>query len=120
MLWKKNFKSKSGNALFNSFIFLYLAAIASIIFGGNLLSKQNNLGAVFLTIGIIWVSIGFVPFLGLKIIKPQEALVLTLFGNYIGTLKEAGFFLLILLQLLLTQLPKPVLDKVMMSAIFPV
>ena len=25
-------------------------------------------------------------------LKPQEALVLTLFGNYIGTLKEAGFY----------------------------
>ena len=30
--------------------------------------------------------------MGLKIIKPQEALVLTLFGKYIGTLKEAGFY----------------------------
>ena len=29
---------------------------------------------------------------GLKIIKPQEALVLTLFGKYIGTIKEAGFY----------------------------
>lgn len=89
---EKILKAKAGMPCLILFIFLYLAAIASIIFGGNLLSKQNNLGAVFLTIGIIWVSIGFVPFLGLKIIKPQEALVLTLFGNYIGTLKEAGFF----------------------------
>ena len=28
----------------------------------------------------------------MKVLKPQEALVLTLFGNYIGTLKEAGFY----------------------------
>lgn len=29
---------------------------------------------------------------GLKILKPQEALVLTLFGKYIGTLKGEGFY----------------------------
>ena len=30
---------------------------------------------------------------GLKVVKPQEALVLTLFGNYTGTIKEPGFTL---------------------------
>ena len=30
--------------------------------------------------------------LGLKILKPQEALVLTLFGDYVGTLKGEGFY----------------------------
>lgn len=30
--------------------------------------------------------------LGLKVLKPQEALVLTLFGKYVGTLKDAGFY----------------------------
>ena len=30
--------------------------------------------------------------LGLKVLKPQEALVLTLFGKYIGTLKGEGFY----------------------------
>ena len=29
---------------------------------------------------------------GLKVLKPQEALVLTLFGNYLGTLKGEGFY----------------------------
>ena len=29
---------------------------------------------------------------GLKILKPQEALVLTLFGKYVGTLKGEGFY----------------------------
>lgn len=29
---------------------------------------------------------------GLKVLKPQEALVLTLFGKYIGTLKKEGFY----------------------------
>ncbi len=30
--------------------------------------------------------------MGLKVLKPQEALVLTLFGNYVGTLKDDGFY----------------------------
>lgn len=29
---------------------------------------------------------------GLKVLKPQEALVLTLFGKYVGTLKDSGFY----------------------------
>ena len=29
---------------------------------------------------------------GLKVLKPEEALVLTLFGDYIGTLKGQGFY----------------------------
>ena len=40
----------------------------------------------------IWVCIGWIPFLGLKVLRPQEALVLTLFGKYIGTLKDNGFY----------------------------
>ncbi len=36
--------------------------------------------------------IGPVIFFGLKVLKPNEALVLTLFGRYYGTLKGEGFF----------------------------
>ena len=36
--------------------------------------------------------IGIVILAGLKVVKPNEALVLTLFGKYYGTLKEPGFF----------------------------
>ena len=45
-----------------------------------------------MVIGIIWASLGWIPFLGLKVLKPQEALVLTLFGKYVGTLKNDGFY----------------------------
>ncbi|MBE5843004.1 MAG: SPFH domain-containing protein [Butyrivibrio sp.] len=40
----------------------------------------------------VYVAIGWYPLLGLKVLKPGEALVLTLFGKYIGTLKEDGFY----------------------------
>lgn len=75
------------------FILLYLAAIGLIIIGGVLLDRGvSAIGGVILTVGILWVIVGVIPFMGLKIIKPQEALVLTLFGEYIGTLKEQGFY----------------------------
>ena len=41
---------------------------------------------------LIWLCLGWILFLGLKVIKPQEALVLTLFGNYVGTLRGEGFY----------------------------
>lgn len=69
---------------------LYLAAIAGCIFGGMLLGK--NLGPVLLILSIIWLCIGWIPYCGLRILKPQEALVLTLFGKYIGTIKGEGFY----------------------------
>ena len=55
------------------------------------------LSAVFqviwlMVICIVWLSIGWFPYIGLKVLKPQEALVLTLFGKYIGTLKGDGFY----------------------------
>lgn len=41
---------------------------------------------------ILWWALGWILFMGLKIVKPQEALVLTLFGKYIGTIKTDGFY----------------------------
>ena len=47
---------------------------------------------IFAVISMIWLVSGWILFLGLKVLKPQEALALTLFGKYIGTLKGEGFF----------------------------
>ena len=38
------------------------------------------------------VCLSFFLFPGFKVIGPNEALVLTLFGNYYGTLQEEGFY----------------------------
>ena len=89
---EKKLKAKAGMPMLILFIFLYFAAIGLIILGGLLLDASIGIGALPLTLGILWVVFGVIPFLGLKVIKPQEALVLTLFGEYIGTLKEPGFY----------------------------
>ena len=41
---------------------------------------------------VLYLCVGWLFWCGLKILKPQEAMVLTLFGKYIGTLKEPGFY----------------------------
>lgn len=69
---------------------LYLIAIAACIFGGIIVSNGGL--PVLLILSIIWLSLGWIPLCGLRVLKPQEALVLTLFGKYVGTLKEDGFY----------------------------
>ncbi|MCH1983480.1 SPFH domain-containing protein [Ruminococcus sp. OA3] len=71
-------------------VLLYLAAVAGCIFGGIMVSK--GMTAAVLIVSIVWLTIGWFPLMGLKVLKPQEALVLTLFGKYTGTLKDAGFY----------------------------
>ncbi|MCR4707883.1 MAG: SPFH domain-containing protein [Clostridiales bacterium] len=45
-----------------------------------------------MVISIVVLSTAWILLLGLKVLRPQEALVLTLFGRYIGTLKGEGFY----------------------------
>lgn len=83
-------KKKKGMAMLIIFGLLYLFAIAVFVFGCIIIENSGN-PAMFI-VGMVWLAIGWIPFIGLKIIGPQEALVLTLFGKYIGTLKDAGFY----------------------------
>ena len=69
---------KNGMAMMILFILLYAAATARAIIGSIFYYIPMAAG------GFIWLSLGWIPFLGLKVLKPQEALVLTLFGNYVG------------------------------------
>lgn len=57
-------------------------------------SESSNVvfGGILAGVGIATLCLGWIPLLGLKVLKPQEALVLTLFGDYIGTLKGEGFY----------------------------
>lgn len=41
---------------------------------------------------LILLFVSWILLLGFKVLKPQEALVLTLFGEYIGTIREPGFY----------------------------
>lgn len=90
---EKTLKAANGMATLIGGILAYFAALAAMIAGGMRISDGGGAGAVVLmTAGIVWLSLGWIPFLGLKTIRPQEALVLTLFGKYVGTLKGDGFY----------------------------
>ena len=90
---EKILKAKNGMPVLIIYILIYIAALVATIAGAIAYSSSKNIGAVVLmVIGIIWLSVGWFPFLGLKVIRPKEALVLTLFGKYLGTLKKDGFY----------------------------
>jgi len=76
-------------------IFGLLIGLATLIVGIVMTETEPNqlvVGGVLAGIGGVWLCIGWIPFIGLKILKPEEALVLTLFGKYVGTIKGAGFY----------------------------
>ena len=77
---------KNGMAVLLFTIIIYIAAIAAFIFG------ITSMSAPLLIVGILVLCFGWMLLLGLKVLKPQEALVLTLFGKYYGTLKGEGFY----------------------------
>lgn len=85
---------KNGMAMMLLTILLYLGSFVGFV-AGIIQTDVSEGGALWVTLLIvcgIWMFIGWIPFLGLKILKPQEALVLTLFGKYVGTLKGDGFY----------------------------
>ena len=69
-----------------------IASFALMIVGGMADDADLRWGMPLLIVGIIWLCIGWIPYMGLRILRPQEALVLTLFGKYIGTIKGEGFY----------------------------
>ena len=89
---------KNGMLVLFSVIIAYVLAIVGCIIGSMLLEESRGnagmaaIGIVLLIVSILVLCFGWIFLCGLKVLKPQEALVLTLFGNYIGTLKEEGFY----------------------------
>ena len=69
-----------------------LAAIAGVVLGGIMLDSGKTVGLALFIPALLLLLIGWIPLLGLRVLKPQEALVVTLFGKYVGTLKGDGFF----------------------------
>ncbi|MBS7275409.1 MAG: SPFH domain-containing protein [Eubacteriales bacterium] len=65
-------------------------AVCVLVYGGT--RFENGGSPVLLAVGAVWLCIGWIPFCGLKVLRPQEALVLTLFGRYFGTLRDDGFY----------------------------
>ena len=77
---------KNGMVVLLLLVLVYVASVVLFIFGVSYDILPLTL------ISCVWFVFGWIFFLGLKVLKPQEALVLTLFGKYVGTLKNSGFY----------------------------
>ena len=89
---------KNGMQVLLLTILTELLSLAGIIVGAIFWEQADMAGQPFVWQAILCITsivvccIAWIPAIGLKILKPQEALVLTLFGKYIGTLKGEGFY----------------------------
>lgn len=82
---------KNGMAVLLLVLLGYVVAIAAAAAAG-MAGVPGIVGNVVMGVAIAYMALAWILLCGLKVLKPQEALVLTLFGNYIGTLKGEGFY----------------------------
>lgn len=81
---------KNGMLVLLGTLALYVVAVFGVI-----ISASFNMGIfniILMAVCIAYIALGWILLCGLRVLKPQEALVLTLFGKYVGTIKEDGFY----------------------------
>jgi len=81
-------KHKSGMPALIFGILLTLGWIASVV----LIFLNLEIWWVFTILAVVLLIISIFVFYSVKVLRPQEAMVFTLFGKYYGTLKGAGIF----------------------------
>lgn len=88
---EKVLKAKNGLAILTLLIIVDIVSIIAFF-----LLMTSGLEGILFTLGVLGCVLlfagTFVLYPGLRVLKPQEALVITLFGDYIGTLKEPGIY----------------------------
>ncbi|MDR2202112.1 MAG: SPFH domain-containing protein [Clostridiales bacterium] len=97
---EKAIKAKSGFTMLFAVLILSLAMLAPFIAGAVLCSNSDGTGDIKFILGLAAILTALVYFTfvfgillaGFKVIRPNEALVLLLFGKYKGTLLSEGFF----------------------------
>ena len=80
----------------NGMMMLIVDILLWIVPVGLVIMAESMFGTMALVLSIVVMVIAYIGAIlilpGLKVLKPQEALVLTLFGKYVGTLKSEGFY----------------------------
>ena len=93
---EKELKPKNGFAMLFLVILLGIVAIAMFVVGIIRLTQEGD--AVTAPSLVLFVGAFLVMFAvmimcaGFRIVGPNEAIVLTLFGKYVGSVKKEGFF----------------------------
>ena len=78
-------KSRNGMAMLLGILAAIALSVVLIVIG-------TEVSGLLLALGLVMMIVAIFLLPGLKVLKPQEALVLTLFGKYVGTLKGEGFY----------------------------
>ncbi len=90
---EKEAKCHSG---FGALVFIlaaFAACVLAIVFGGICIESYNvALGVALLVAGVLALVADCICIAGFKVLNPNEAAVLTLFGKYYGTIKKDGFY----------------------------
>lgn len=90
-LKEKEIRPVSGMLMLILLILGIVVAICAIIYA-SIAFFIGGEDIIIKTIAIIAIVVFCFMFGGLRVVNPNEALVLTLFGRYYGTIKESGFF----------------------------
>lgn len=84
---------KNGIAMLLLTIVLMAIAVIGVVFGAIGMDDGAEASSVVLfVVSLVVLCTVWILFLGIKVLKPGEALVLTLFGKYVGTLKGDGCY----------------------------
>lgn len=91
---EKALRAPNGLAILLLNIVLMVVAVAGIVYSA--VQLDNGGGGAMIALLVVCIFYWCLPcwllFAGIKVLRPNEALVLTLFGQYIGTLKGEGIF----------------------------
>lgn len=90
---EKAAKSCNGFVMLFLVILMFLVSVAGFIFGPFLLEDGViEAGVILLAAAVLLLMVACLFTIGFKVLNPNEAVVLNLFGKYYGTLKGDGFF----------------------------
>ncbi len=91
---KEKTLSQNKNGLLMLFVILLMLIGSILVFIAGLVYAPlpQGIRIPIVVFSVLLFLTSLILMAGLKILAPQEALVLTLFGNYLGTLKGEGFF----------------------------
>lgn len=73
---------------------LFIASIPLFVFGGILLDAEKPQGGILMILAVADLLFSILLMIAIKSVKPNEAAVFTLFGNYYGTIDQPGLYLL--------------------------
>ena len=90
---EKEMKTKNGMSMLLGLMLLLALSVGVLIGSCILLEKEVFLvGGIALTLSIVAIIVSIIMLCGLKVLNPNEAVVFTLFGSYVGTLRKEGFY----------------------------